>query len=80
MAVDLKIGENVSVPPAGYKRLKVNADGTGALLDPDGTESEIGGQVPTTFVSAEINLAADNGRRNPRRRRDGEGVLTCRCC
>jgi len=45
MAIDLPIGENVTVPPANVKRLKVNADGTAALLDTDGTEAPLGGSV-----------------------------------
>jgi hypothetical protein len=41
----LKIGEEAAVPPAGWKRLKLDSDGVPVLIDEGGAAEDVGGAV-----------------------------------
>ena len=57
MALDLPVGENVSVPPADTKRLIVDGDGSAKLLSADGSRENL--VIPaTTLVPGTMSIDA----------------------
>jgi hypothetical protein len=70
MAFDLKVGEQVSVPPTGYKSLILDVDGNPFLLSDDGTRAAIGGEAGA--VSVEAPLTGDGTIGDPLTISDGD--------